>query len=443
MIVEINADTIGQIKNPAFRKYADMYVDIYNDFMSQVQASGIQIDPVSHKQEVRERTARLAEKGAVVRNAGKSIVVNQISTACEACQTGVGSSTFFVSLRCHRNCYYCFNPNQEGYEFFLNPENKRDLIAELDQVKAKGLKVSHLALTGGEPLLYKEEAVAFFQHAYELFPEAHTRLYTSGDHIKEDILQALKDAHLDEIRFSIRLHDQEQGIRYTLDRIKLAKDYIPAVMVEMPIVPGEVEAMKGVLKELDDIGLYSINLLEFCYPFNNMEVFNNLNYKVKKYPYRVLYNYWYAGGLPISQSELDCLELLEYALDEGLKMGVHYCSLENKHTGQVYQANHGQPYQEMIHFSEKDYFLKTAKAFGEDVPAVKKKLLHTKGAKFQYNEEHDYLEFQVRKIPVLAGLDVQIGISSNVMETRQDGTYLRELQVDLCRPEDFDFSEDV
>lgn len=443
MITSINNVSVEEISNPAFRQYASIYVDIYQDFMAQVKNSGIVVDADTHQQETQDLMERLSAKGAVIRNDGKSVVANAISPACEACQTGVGSVTFFISLRCHRSCFYCFNPNQEGYDYFLNPENKRDLIAELNQIKAQGLKVTNMALTGGEPLLYKEESVAFFEHAHELFPDAYLRLYTSGDHIDEDILTQLKAAHLDEIRFSIRLHDQEQGIRYTLDRIRLAKQYIPFVMVEMPIVPGEVERMKAVLKELDELGVFSINLLEFCYPYFSTEIFNERDYQIKKYPYRVLYNYWYAGGLPVSQSEQDCLQLVEYALDEGLSLGVHYCSLENKHTGQVYQANYGQAFQEMIYFSKKDYFLKTAKVFGEDVPAVKQKLLRTRGAKFNFNEEHQYLEFQVHKIKELAGMDVEVGISSSVMEQREDGIYLRELKVDLCHPDTFDFAIDV
>jgi hypothetical protein len=147
--------------------------------------------------------------------------------------------------------------------------------------------------------------------------------------------------------------------------------------------------------------------------------------------------------LPVSRSELDCLELLEYALDEELSMGIHYCSLENKHTGQVHQANQGNAYQGLIYYSEKDYFLKTAKVFGEDIPAVKQKLVRSRGAKFQENKEHDCLEFQVHKIKELQGMDVEVGISYSIMEEREDGTYLRELKVDLCHPDEFDFSKDV
>jgi uncharacterized protein len=442
MIININSNKLEDINNPVFRKYASIYVDIYEDFMEQINKSGIKIDIESYEKETQEKIISLQKKGAIIRNGGNSIYFNEISPACVACQTGEESFTFFISLRCHRNCYYCFNPNQEGYDYFLDPNNKRDLIAELDQMKSEDLKMRHLALTGGEPLLYKEDTIEFFRHAKHSYPKAFTRLYTSGDHIDEGILNELKETKLDEIRFSIRLHDQEKGIQHTLDRIKLAQKYIPKVMVEMPIVPGELDVMKEVLKELDRVGIFAINLLEFCYPYYNTDVFNQKSYAVKKYPYRVLYNYWYAGGLPISKSELDCLDLIDFAIDENLSMGVHYCSLENKHTGQIYQNHKGQGFQEMLYFSKKDYFLKSAKVFGKDVPIVKNKLNKTKGIKFQQNEEHNYLEFQIHKIKELKGLDVEVGISSNIMEKRKDGTYLRELKVDLCYPDQFDFSMD-
>jgi pyruvate formate-lyase activating enzyme-like uncharacterized protein len=418
-------------------------VDIYEDFMTQIKKSGIQIDTQTYEEETQERLKRIARKGGVIRNDGKSVVANDISPACVACKTGVGSATFFISLRCHRNCFYCFNPNQEGYDYFLNPKNKRNLIDELNLHKATGMKISHMALTGGEPLLYPDETIAFFRHAKELYPEGYTRLYTSGDHANETLLTELRNAGLDEIRFSIRLHDQEQGIRHTLDRISLAKKFIPFVMVEMPIVPGEVKAMKDILRKLDSYQIFSINLLEFCYPYYNTDVFNKFGYRVKKFPYKILYNYWYAGGLPVSQSELDCLELIEFVLDEDLSIGVHYCSLENKHTGQIYQANHGQAYDQIIYFSKKDYFLKTAKVFADDIPDVRKRLSKDKGAKYQYNEEHNYLEFQVHKIKELKGFNVEVGISSSIMEVRENNNYLRELKIDLCHPDQFDFSKDV
>ena len=441
MIIDINRDTIAEIKNPALAAYADIYVGIYEQFMAQFEGSGIEIDPACYQQQVDDKMATLRQKGAIFRNQDKSIYVNRISPACVACQTGVGSATFFVSLQCHRDCYYCFNPNQEHYDHFTH--HQRDLVAELAQVKAAGQKIKHLALTGGEPLLHKAEAVAFYRYASDNFPEVFNRLYTCGDYADEAILTELQAAGLDEIRFSIRMHDLAKGHRFVFDRIALARQYIPHVMVEMPILPGTLEIMQDVLLELDQIGIDSINLLEFCFPLINADQFSERGFKLKQRPYKILYNYWYAGGLPVARSELECLDLLAFALDQQLTMGVHYCSLENKHTGQVYQQNIGRPIPPTHHFSEKDYFLKSAKVYGEDIPKVRK-VLRRKGFKaYTMNEEYDCLEFHVEAIRLLGRLNVEVGISSSLFEMRPDGQYLRELKVDLTHPASFEMARDI
>lgn len=441
MIMDVDRETLSRIKNPRLSAYASIYIDIYEDFMEQVKSTGIQIDPHDYRNEREERLGRLRSKGAVFRNDDKSIYVNWISPSCVACRKGIGSATFFISLKCHRSCFYCFNPNQEHYEYFT--EHQRDLPRELEQIYQNGHDANHIALTGGEPLLHKDEAIAFFQTATERFPDAYTRLYTCGDHADQVVLQELQDAGLDEIRFSIRVHDLERGQRHTLDRIALATEYIPVVMVEMPVLPDTFEIMKEILQDLDRFGVAGINLLEFCYPFANTEIFNQKSFKIKERPFRILYNYWYAGGLPIARSELECLDLLEFAIDAGLQPGVHYCSLENKHTGQIFQQNVDQETPETSHFSEKDFFLKSAKVFGSDIPQAQKRLRRQGGNGYTINREHGFIEFHVSRIEDLKGLDIEVGISSSVMETREDGQYLRELKVDLTYPDVFDLETDV
>ncbi len=294
MISDLDTATLASIRNPVMRSYAEQYARIYQDFMGQVRQMGMEFEERDDSQQVRERIAALGNKGAVVRNDGKSVYVNRISPSCLACQTAVGSHTFFVSLKCHRNCFFCFNPNQEEFEYYRG--HTRDTIAELDTLRSSGDQVQHLALTGGEPLLYKEETVRFFQHARQNFPNAFTRLYTCGDHLDREILQSFKDAGMNEIRFSIRIEDTENAQRHTYDQIALAREYIPNVMVEMPVLPGALDEMKAVLTELDHLGVFGINLLEFCFPYHNAEVYRERGYRIKARPFRVLYNYWYAGG---------------------------------------------------------------------------------------------------------------------------------------------------
>jgi len=441
MIVDVTKSTLSEIKNPVLREYANIYVQIYQGFMEQVQGMGLEIEAQDTSAVVTQKIADLRKKGAVIRNNDKSLYVNRISPSCAACQTGIGMSTFFISLKCHRDCFYCFNPNQENYEYYC--EHTRDTAAELDDMRKTNPRVGHLALTGGEPLLYKDETYRFFDHAREIYPNAHTRLYTSGDHIDRAVLEDLQKSGLKEIRFSIRMHDLAKGHRHTYDNIALACEYIPSVMVEMPVLPNTLAEMKDVLLELDRLGIFGINLLELCFPLNNPKAYREKGYKVKARPFRVLYDYWYAGGLPIAGSETICLELMDFALAAGLKLGVHYCSLENKHTGQVYQQNSGHNLSKRMAFSQKDYFLKTAKVFGEDIPAVRQVLDKVGYSNYVINEEHNNLEFHVNQISRLKKMDIDVAISTSVIETRENEPVLRELKVDVTTPQSFRLSKDI
>ncbi len=440
MIVPITAQTIAQIKNPRFAAYAAIYLKIQQRFVESVQATGIEFDSHDGREESQARIEQLRNKGARVRNSNKSLYLNRISPSCEACQTGLGSVTFFISLQCHRNCFFCFNPNQENYEYFKT--HTRDCVRELDEIRQSGARVEHIALTGGEPLLHKEQTVEFFRAARAHFSHAYTRLYTSGDFADDEILRRLETS-VDEIRFSIRMDDPPPARAHTLERIASAKAHVPNVMVEMPVLPGTSAEMKPVLQELDRIGIFGINLLEFAFPLNRAEIFRARGYRIKNPPYRVLYNYGYAGGLPVARSEQECLDLLEFALDADLKMGVHYCSLENKHTGEIYQRHLKRPLPPHLHFSPRDYFLKSAKVFGRDIDRVLPVFNEMGYAEYQRNKEHHYLEFHVSQIPALKDRRVEVGISTAVMETRSDGEYLRELQVDLTTPAEFDLARDV
>jgi len=440
MIIDINEETLRQIHNPEFAEHAGTYVKIYQDFLDQVRQSGIEIGS-RNIDEPASLLQNLPSKNITRRNDDKSLYLNWISPACEACQKAQGSVTMFISLMCNRNCYFCFNSNQNDYKRYSR--YKRNFIQELEQLKQSGHKVDYLALTGGEPTLHPKELSHFFAFGRQEFPQTHMRLYTSGDFLDQTILQELARNQLDEIRFSIKLEDAASKRLKVLDKITLAQKYIPNVLVEMPVLPGSTPIMQDLLRELDKRGVRGINLLEFCYPFHNADIYRQQGFKIKHRPFRILYDYWYAGALPVAHSERDCLKLLEFAADEGLKLGVHYCSLENKNTGQIYRQNVEHQPDKIRYFSPKDFFLKSAKVYGRDVPMVKKALHKGGYYSYQYNREYRYLEFHVSQISKLQNVEVEIGISSTVAEERKDGNYLRELKLDLTYPKLFNFSTDV
>ncbi len=430
MLQEITHETLRFLRNPVFRDYAEMYLSIYDGFMEQVRQFGLPFsEEDAGRQETEELLAELRKTAEVrFRCEDASVVYRRLSPACEACRHGVGSLTSHISFRCHRNCFFCFNPNQENYRAHLAQTN--DWQTELRSIRESGGILTHIALTGGEPLLHPEEACAFFRLARELFPEAHLRLYTSGDLLTAELLQRLREAGLDEIRFSCKMEDPPALQEKVLTNMAEAKKHIPSVMVEMPVMPDCEDAMKELLLRLDRIGIWGINLLELCFPCHNAEAFRARGYSLRNPPYRTLYNFWYAGGLPVAGSEVLALRLLLFAAERGLSMGVHYCSLENKNFGQMYQQNcRPELWHPTMLFSERDYYLKTVKAFGADALSVKK-LFDKRGIRrFYYDPEAGYIQFHPADAACLKGRSAELALSVNVMEERDGELVTRELKL--------------
>lgn len=391
-------------------------------------------------EESQPRSNRFEGGAWICENCGKSLRGGNgwISQGCLACRTGEKTVTFFISLKCPKNCYFCFNPNQEDYELYRR--TCRDAVGELEQVHTAGVALDCIALTGGEPLLHFDETLAFFKRAHELYPGVHTRLYTSGFGLDEADMDALQESGLQEIRFSIKLEDSKTERRAVEELMRVAVDHLPDVMVEMPVIPGTLDEMKELLDKLAAWGLKGINLLEFCFPLNNGEAFKERGFSLRKQPFDVLYNYWYGGGIPVAGSEAEALELLRYADERGLDIGVHYCSSDNKNTGQLYQQNSVLPRVQTTtrrylayRFDRCDHFIKCAKAFGKDVARVEQALealsRSQSGVSWEFDGGElvfpDTLVADVRAcVP-----EAEIGISFNVLEPVSDGVHMREVDI--------------
>lgn len=438
MIRKITLDTINNIKNRSFLEYAQIYTGREAATLENIESFGVPLEERQPPQKKEEILKKLEKAGAIVRNNRKSVVTTRISSACEACQTGTGSYTTYASLKCHRNCYFCFNPNQDDYEFYK--DEKKDIAKELQELVDSGAKLGHLAVTGGEPLLFKDEIVEFFELAKTITPETYTRIYSTGDLLDEELLLKLKNANLDEFRFSIKMDDSPQKIKHILGKISLAQQYIPQVLVEMPVIPGTVEEMKDLLLELDKIGIFGINLLEFCFPLGNAKEFTDRGFKLKNPPYEIYYNYWYAGGLAVAGSEEACFKLVQFALENNLQLGVHYCSLENKFTGQVYQQNFQEKLDDTYIFSDKDYFFKTAKVFGKDIKRVRS-ILEKRMIPYSENQDYDFIQFSVHAIPALRNRNIEVAISTNVVEHNKGESILREVGLDWTTPDLFELRD--
>ncbi|OAT54459.1 radical SAM protein [Providencia heimbachae] len=441
MIYPITDKTLAALNNEQFKRYAMRYLNIEQQTQQAIMAYGLRFEsPFAQQKEISELHENVKVLGATFSNNGKSIHTKWLSSACIQCRTGEGSYTTFLSLKCHRDCYFCFNPNQENYDGFQ--QEMRDAKGEVEAIAEEGYPLTHIALTGGEPLLFRQDSIAFFQAVQQKLPHVHTRLYTAGDPLDRTTALALAAAGLQEIRFSIKIDDPQERIDKVLHRIALAREIFPHVMVEMPVIPGSESQMEKLLLQLDDIGIDGINLLEFCFPLTNSQAYAERGFSLKNPPYEVYYNYWYAGGLAVAESEVACLRLLKFALEKKLSIGVHYCSLENKHTGQVYQSNAFVETSEYYCFSSQDYFYKSAKVFGDDCQKVAI-ALQTANHSFHQELINGFLQFNPEFIPSLASLsNLPIALTSHIVEPDEKGEPLiKEVRIELTTPSDFSLTD--
>ena len=127
MITPIREETISSVRGKDMRKYMQRYVDIQQQFYSQVAKFGLDFDrengPALEAEAARLTAELAADEGTDFYNNGKSICHGEKSTACKACAKGIGTATLFISFQCHRNCYFCFNPNQDNYEYYSTYKN--------------------------------------------------------------------------------------------------------------------------------------------------------------------------------------------------------------------------------------------------------------------------------------------------------------------------------
>ncbi len=444
--VASDALRVPQAYRPAIERLAKT-----NEEMLKTAASfGLPIEDAEKAKARREREKELAEelcnRGCIFRNDGKSIVAGALSPACERCRTGLRSVSSFLSLSCPRSCWFCFNENQHDFGRYRN--SLKDWRNELDAYAKSMGKLDYVALTGGEPLLYPEETLAFIRRAKELNQKAHVRLYTSGWRLDSTLATKLADAGLDEIRFSVKLPGEaeecgrcDEPLEAQLSRIESAIGSIPCVMVEMPVIPGTQSLMRSLLSRLDCMGAYGINLLELCFPLHNAHAYARRGLVVKRDPYRIAYQYGYAGALPIAQSEEEALDLMKWALDEGLSLGMHYCSLENKNTAQLFEQNHGgsvsiPPYR----FSDADFFYKTVRAFGDDARRAARELDRA-GEAYECDEACSMAAFDPALLglmkPLIAdGKDCTLFLSSATIEPTDGGERFREVGLHVIEPQD-------
>lgn len=362
----VGYDDVKIAKQDGYRRYIERFANAEEQLLSTMRSFGVPLESQAEENARITRTRTLLNQaqalGAIPRNDGKSVAAGFLSPACERCRTGVRSVSEFLSLACNRSCWFCFNPNQADWDQYR--AHSKDWRSDLESYKQAFGSLDFVALTGGEPLLFPDETYEFFREAKESNPSAHLRLYTSGDSATPETLRQLARCGLDEIRFSVKLDDSKASIDKMLQTIREATQLIPTVLVEMPVFPGTHDAMTELIVNLERCGIDGMNLLELCFPLHNSSAYRSRGLKLVRHPFRIPYDYGYAGALPVAGSEELALRLLVEALERSCSIGLHYCSLENKNTAQIYEQNRGGALRiPGYRFSRRTFFYETVRAF--------------------------------------------------------------------------------
>ena len=434
----LNEGHLKCASSEAYQAYLKHFLKESKNFEKVQGSFGVPIDtdPLADAKTNALRSQLLA-LGARSRNDGKSLVWGPLSPACARCRTGVKSVSEFISLACTRSCWFCFNKNQHDFKDYRSA--KKDWKKELAAYHQAMESLDFVALTGGEPLLYPQDTLEFFRTAKSMDPGVHGRLYTSGDGLTPALMKQLAEAGLTEIRFSVKLDDPAASQEQTLSLIEQATGIIPTVMVEMPVVPGTHDQMIVLLQRLEACGAFGINLLELCFPLHNAAAYKARGFKLKAHPYRVLYDYGYAGALPVAGSEELALRLMLEEATRGTTLGLHYCSLENKNTAQMFNQNQGGKRTIPLYaFSHRSFFYETVRAFGLDA-FVMADALEAAGCAHALDQDGAMVQFSPADIAAVlpCAENVTLFLASATIEHDENGAArFREVDLRVIEPED-------
>ncbi len=232
---------------------------------------------------------------------------NQISNGCNLCGQGKWSC-LFITGKCNAKCFYC--PASQENDGIPTSQNLHFETPEAYAEYINYFKFKGVSFSGGEPLLYFDRTLDYLERIRkDCSPDIYIWMYTNGILADEEKFRKLAAAGLNEVRFDIG------ATRFSLEKIAFAKGIIPNITIEIPAVPEEKERLKKLLPEMVKAGVTNLNLHQLRLTKHNAP-------KLLKHKY----TYIHAEQPVVLESELAALEIVNFARENDLKIGVNYCS---------------------------------------------------------------------------------------------------------------------
>lgn len=265
------------------------------------------LTPYNTEKPQKQREQLLEKIGNHVLFKGTKPFYNHISKGCEICGQGKWSC-LFITGKCNAGCFYCpapqlkdEAPSTQGIDFHSSLEYA-DYINHF--------KFNGVSFSGGEPLLYFDRTLEYLRKVRVLCStDIYIWMYTNGILADKEKITQLADAGLNEIRFDIG------ATAFSLDKIKYARDTIPNITIEIPAIPEEKDKLIELLPQMVKAGVTNLNLHQLRLTRHNAA-------KLIKRGYSIIN----AEKPIVLESELAALEIINYAREHNIDIGINYCS---------------------------------------------------------------------------------------------------------------------
>lgn len=160
---------------------------------------------------------------------------------------------------CNRNCGYCNVPTHYNSETELTVG---ETFKTIDWLYDQGYRV--LSYLGGEPLapFQTKEGISFAQHTLEVVKYGKQKrmfvnVTTNGDYInpaRPEVIEALKDAGLDTLTFSLHTLTKP-GLRHLTEAARLAAKYKMVPTIQAVMTSQTVDKLPGIAAHVAENGI--------------------------------------------------------------------------------------------------------------------------------------------------------------------------------------------
>ncbi|MFX1491249.1 MAG: radical SAM protein [Promethearchaeota archaeon] len=243
---------------------------------------------------------------------GNSPYVGRLVEGCRECMKGA-KLVLFITGKCSKSCFYCpISEERCDQDVIFANEVEVDHIQQA-LAEARLINATGMGITGGEPLLEVERTCQFIQAFKQEFgPKFHVHLYTGLEPVPIDTVEQLLEVGLDELR----LHRFSVGQDYP--RLRKVTKGRARLGVEIPVIPGMLNQLKNMFRQLDEIGIDFVNINELEYSELNREELKKRGLLLDP-----------GTMASVQGSEEEAINLLEWAAIE-TQLNVHFCPLTLK-----------------------------------------------------------------------------------------------------------------